>query len=73
MDIALQLGKAFLAGGVLCTVGEILLCRTKLTPGRILVGFVCAGVLLSAFGVYQPLVDWAGAGAARCAGSTSMV
>ncbi len=63
MDILPQLAKAFLTGGAFCVVGQILLDKTKLTPGKILVGFVVAGVLLSALGLYQPLVDWAGTGA----------
>lgn len=63
MEMLASLGKAFLTGGLLCVVGQILLDKTKLTPGKILVGFVVAGVLLSALGLYAPLVDWAGAGA----------
>jgi stage V sporulation protein AE len=55
--------KAFLVGGALCAIGQIFIDRTKLTPARILVGFVTIGVLLTAVGVYKPLVDWAGAGA----------
>ena len=55
--------KAFLCGGALCAVGQILIDKTKLTPARILTGYVVAGVILSALGLYQPLVDWAGAGA----------
>lgn len=55
--------KAFLCGGVLCAIGQILIDKTNLTPARILVTYVVAGVVLSALGVYQPLVDWAGAGA----------
>jgi stage V sporulation protein AE len=55
--------KAFLIGGALCAIGQLLIDRTKLTPARILVGYVTAGVLLTAVGVYKPLVDWAGAGA----------
>lgn len=55
--------KAFLIGGALCAIGQILIDRTKLTPARILVGFVTAGVLLTAVGIYKPLVEWAGAGA----------
>ena len=55
--------KAFLCGGALCVVGQLLIDRTKLTPARILVGYVTAGVLLSGVGVYQPFADWAGAGA----------
>ena len=55
--------KAFLIGGLLCMVGQILIDRTRLTPARILSGCVVAGVILSALGLYQPLVDFAGAGA----------
>ena len=55
--------KAFLCGGILCAIGQILIDKTKLTPARILTGYVVAGVLLSALGLYQPLVDWGGAGA----------
>ena len=55
--------KAFLIGGAFCTVGQILIDKTKLTPARILTVYVVAGVILGAVGVYQPLVDWAGAGA----------
>jgi stage V sporulation protein AE len=55
--------NAFLCGGVLCVIGQILIDKTKLTPARILTGYVVAGVILSALGLYQPLVDWAGAGA----------
>ena len=55
--------KAFLCGGALCVVGQILIDRTKLTPARILVCYVTAGVILSGLGLYQPFADWAGAGA----------
>lgn len=55
--------KAFLVGGVLCLIGQILIDKTKLTPARILVGYVVVGVILGAFGVYKPLVEFAGAGA----------
>lgn len=55
--------NAFLCGGLLCAVGQILIDRTQLTPARILTGYVVAGVLLQAVGLYQPLVDWGGAGA----------
>lgn len=55
--------KAFILGGILCSIGQILIDRTKLTPARILTGYVVTGVILSAFGIYQKLVDWAGAGA----------
>lgn len=55
--------KAFLVGGLLCLIGQILIDKTKLTPARILVSYVVIGVLLGAVGLYQPLVDFAGAGA----------
>ena len=55
--------KAFIVGGLFCLVGQILIDKTKLTPARILVGYVVAGVLLGAIGVYQSIVDFAGAGA----------
>lgn len=55
--------KAFLIGGVICAVGQVLIDRTKLTPARILVGYVVIGVLLGAVGVYKPLAEFAGAGA----------
>lgn len=55
--------NAFLCGGLLCAVGQIILDRTNLTPARILTGYVVAGVFLHAVGVYQYVVDWGGAGA----------
>ena len=55
--------KAFLVGGVLCAIGQILIDKTKLTPAKILVIYVVAGVILGALGLYQPLVEWAGGGA----------
>ena len=55
--------KAFLVGGFLCLIGQILINRTKLTPARILVSYVVAGVFLGAVGVYKPLAEFAGAGA----------
>lgn len=55
--------KAFLVGGAICLVGQLLVDYTKLTPARILVTFVVLGVVLGGLGLYQPLVDWAGAGA----------
>lgn len=55
--------KAFLIGGLICVIGQILIDNTKLTPARILVLFVCLGVVLGAFGIYDKLVDFAGAGA----------
>lgn len=54
---------AFLVGGLLCVIAQILISKTKLTPARILVGYVVAGVILGAVGLYGPLVDFAGAGA----------
>ena len=55
--------KAFLVGGAICPIGQLLVDYTKLTPARILVTFVVLGVALGGLGLYQPLVDWAGAGA----------
>ena len=55
--------NAFLWGGLLCVLGQILLDRTALTPARILVGYVTAGVILSGLGIYGPFADFAGAGA----------
>lgn len=63
METLLQYGKAFLVGGLLCLIGQLLIDRTRLTPARILTGYVVAGVILGALGLYQPLADWAGAGA----------
>lgn len=55
--------NAFLCGGILCAVGQILIDKTPLTPARILTGYVVAGVLLTAVGIYEPIVEWGGAGA----------
>ena len=55
--------KAFLTGGAICAAGQILIDRTALTPARILTGFVVLGVMLGALGVYEPFLQWAGAGA----------
>ena len=55
--------KAFLVGGLLCVIAQLLIDYTKLTPAKILVGYVVLGVVLGGIGVYQPLVDFAGAGA----------
>ena len=63
MDIFLSFLKAFAVGGAICAVGQIIMDLTKLTPGRILVCFVVAGVVLGAVGIYAPLAKWAGAGA----------
>ena len=63
MEMLLPYLKAFLVGGVLCLIGQLLIDKTKLTPARILTSYVVAGVVLGALGLYQPLVDFAGAGA----------
>ena len=55
--------KAFIVGGAICGLVQILMDKTKLMPGRIMVMLVCSGVILGAIGVYQPFADWAGAGA----------
>ncbi len=55
--------KAFLVGGLICVIGQILIDKTKLTPARILTGFVVAGVILGAVGLYQPLAEFANEGA----------
>lgn len=59
----MDLFRAFLTGGILCAIGQLLIDYTKLTPARILVSFVVAGVILSATGFYQPIADFGGAGA----------
>lgn len=59
----MQYLSAFIVGGLLCVIAQILIDKTKLTPARILVIYVTAGVVLTAFGLYQPLIDFAGAGA----------
>lgn len=63
MELFFDCLKAFAVGGVICVAGQILIDTTKLTPARILVSFVVSGVILTAVGVYEPLVEWAGAGA----------
>ncbi len=55
--------KAFIVGGLICIIGQILIDKTKLTSGRILVAFVCVGCFLGGLGLYKPIVDFAGAGA----------
>ena len=59
----MQYLNAFLCGGILCAVGQIIIDKTQLTPARILTGYVVVGVLLSALGLYEPLAQWGGAGA----------
>lgn len=58
-----SLTKAFLVGGAICTIGQVLVLKTKVTPARILVGYIVTGVILSALGLYGPLAEFAGAGA----------
>jgi stage V sporulation protein AE len=65
-DLLPVLGKAFLTGGAICALGQLIMDLTpfKITPACVLVGYVSGGALLSAFGLYQPLIDFGGAGAA---------
>ena len=63
MSVCLKFLWAFVCGGALCALAQILIDRTKLTPARILVAYVVAGVALGAIGAYEPFVDFAGAGA----------
>lgn len=63
MDTFLDYLKAFAVGGFLCVIGQLLIDKTKLTPARILTAYVVSGVILGAVGLYQPIADWAGAGA----------
>ncbi len=63
MEILFSLLKAFVVGGLICVVGQLLLDFTKLNPAKILVSFVVAGVLLGAVGIYKPIVEFAGSGA----------
>jgi len=63
LQLVLPLGKAFVVGGIFCAIGQILIDKTKLTPAKILVIYVVAGVALGAVGAYEPLVNWAGGGA----------
>ncbi len=63
MDILLPYLRAFLCGGALCLIGQVLIDKTKLTPAKILVLYVVMGVVLGGLGLYDPLVEWGGAGA----------
>ena len=63
MNFVLDCIKAFVVGGGICVIGQLLIDCTKLTPARILVSYVVAGVIISAFGLYKPFADFAGAGA----------
>ena len=62
IEILWMLVKSFLVGGLLCAIGQVLIMKTQLTSARILVGYVTAGVILGALGLYKPIVDFAGAG-----------
>lgn len=63
MDMLMEYVRAFLVGGILCAIGQVLIDLTKLTPARILTSYVVAGVVLGAIGVYEPLIEFAGGGA----------
>ena len=63
MELILPYLKCFLAGGLLCVVGQILIDKTGMTPARILTAYVVIGVILGAAGIYEPFAEWAGAGA----------
>lgn len=63
MELLWLLVRVFVVGGLLCAFGQLLILKTKLTSARILVGYVTAGVILGALGIYKPLVDFAGVGA----------
>ena len=63
MELLLNCVYAFITGGFICLIGQILIDYTKLTPARILVSFVVSGVILTALGIYEPIVEFAGAGA----------
>lgn len=63
MEIFLKYLTVFITGGIICTIGQILIDKTKLTPGRILVVFVTLGVILTGIGIYEPIVNFGKAGA----------
>ncbi len=63
MEMIMEYIKAFLVGGTFCLIGQLLIDFTKLTPARILVAYVVAGVILGGLGLYKPIIDFAGAGA----------
>ena len=63
MESLMPFIRAFICGGILCAIGQILIDRTRLTPARILVGYVVMGVVLSGLGIYEKIVEWGGAGA----------
>lgn len=63
LDMLFMFFKSFVVGGLICTIAQLIINKTKLTSGKILVYFMLAGLFLQAFGLYKPLVDFAGAGA----------
>ncbi len=63
MEVFWEYARAFLCGGILCLIGQLLIDKTALTPAKILVTYVVSGVVLGALGLYKYLVEWAGAGA----------
>ena len=63
MDLFLTYLKVFITGGIICTIGQVIIDKTKLTPARILVLFVVLGVVLTGLDIYKPIVDFGGSGA----------
>lgn len=63
MDMVIKYLCVFLTGGIICSIGQILIDKTRLTPARILVIFLCMGVILTGLGIYQPIVEFGHAGA----------
>lgn len=63
MEMLMGYIKAFVVGGIICAIGQVLIMKTQLTSARILVGYVTTGVILGALGLYKPIIDFAGAGA----------
>ena len=63
METFLEYVRAFITGGILCLIGQVLIDKTKLTPARILTCYVVAGVILGGLGIYEPIIKWGGAGA----------
>ena len=63
MDLFMELFKVFITGGIICSIGQLLIDKTKLTPARILVLFVTMGVILTFLGIYEPIVNFGKAGA----------
>ena len=63
MELFLSVLRAFVCGGILCLIGQVLIDKTALTPAKILTAYVVTGVLLGALGLYEPILSWGGAGA----------